>query len=113
MSPGWIDDWLVRLEAFYNLGSRVVKFHVAPGTIVMRGLRLDAPQFKPIFREIVGRAYKDGLVGKVPVFPREIEEGIDQYLFVQRALAENPEPAIVVTVPPTENLDVLEVADGV
>jgi predicted TIM-barrel fold metal-dependent hydrolase len=55
VTPNWIDDWLVRLEAFYNLGSRMVKFHVAPGTIVMRGLRLDAPQFKPIFREIVAR----------------------------------------------------------
>ena len=55
ISPNWVDDWLVRLEAFYNLGSRIVKFHVAPGTMVMRGLRLDAPQFKPVFREIVAR----------------------------------------------------------
>jgi hypothetical protein len=55
IAPNWVDDWLVRLEAFYNLGSRMVKFHVAPGTIAMRGLRLDAPEFKPVFREIVAR----------------------------------------------------------
>jgi hypothetical protein len=38
----WVDDWLTRLEAFYNLGSRIVKFHVAPGTLLMRGIRLDS-----------------------------------------------------------------------
>ena len=35
--PQWtnpsIDDWLRRLEAFYNIGSRIVKFHMAPGTL--------------------------------------------------------------------------------
>jgi penicillin-binding protein 1A len=34
----------------------------------------------PIFREIMLRAYADGLVGPVPSFPRAIEEGIDRYL---------------------------------
>jgi penicillin-binding protein 1A len=34
----------------------------------------------PIFREIMMRIYQDELVGKAPRFPREIEEGIDQYL---------------------------------
>src|SRR2546421_6953342 len=29
-ASNWIDDWLRRLEAFYNLGSRIVKFHCAP-----------------------------------------------------------------------------------
>ena len=38
VTPNWIDDWLRRIEAFYNLGSRIVKFHVAPGTMVTRGL---------------------------------------------------------------------------
>lgn len=54
-SPQWIDTWLRHLETFYNLGSRVLKFHMAPGTMAMRGLRLDAPQYRPIFREIVDR----------------------------------------------------------
>ncbi len=35
--PNWqnptIDDWLRRLEMFYNMGSRIIKFHQAPGTI--------------------------------------------------------------------------------
>jgi penicillin-binding protein 1A len=46
----------------------------------------------PIFREILLRAYKDGIVGDVPQFPREIEEGIAEYLLIQRALGEAPPP---------------------
>jgi hypothetical protein len=34
----------------------------------------------PIFREIMLRVYHDKLVGPVPQFPREIEDGIDAYL---------------------------------
>ena len=34
----------------------------------------------PIFREIMLRVYERQLVGPVPAFPREIEEGINQYL---------------------------------
>jgi penicillin-binding protein 1A len=37
----------------------------------------------PIFREIMLRVYKDRLVGQPPRFPREIEDGIDQYLAAQ------------------------------
>ncbi len=43
----------------------------------------------PIFREIMLRVYKDGLVGTVPRFPREMEERIDAYL----AMAAMPETA--------------------
>jgi penicillin-binding protein 1A len=39
----------------------------------------------PIFRSIMLRIYKDQLVGPVPKFPREIDEGIDDYL-AMRAL---------------------------
>ncbi len=57
--PQWggasIDDWLRRLEAFYNLGSRIVKFHMAPQTMVARNWRLDSPQLKPVFDEILAR----------------------------------------------------------
>jgi penicillin-binding protein 1A len=34
----------------------------------------------PIFREIMLRLYERQLVGPVPAFPREIEEGINRYL---------------------------------
>jgi predicted TIM-barrel fold metal-dependent hydrolase len=54
-SPHWVDNWLIRLEAFYNLGSRIVKFHSAPGTMVMRGVRLDDPRLRRIMDEAVGR----------------------------------------------------------
>jgi membrane peptidoglycan carboxypeptidase len=60
----------------------------------------------PIFRDILVRAYKGGLVGAVPTFPREIEEGIDEYLFVQAALAANP---AVVAPPPLDSRLVLPV----
>ena len=44
----------------------------------------------PIFREIVIRIYKDGLVGPAPPFPHEIEQGIDEYLVLQAALEAVP-----------------------
>ena len=44
----------------------------------------------PIFREIVIRIYKDGLVGPAPRFPHEIEQGIDEYLVLQAALEAVP-----------------------
>jgi predicted TIM-barrel fold metal-dependent hydrolase len=57
--PNWqnpsIDDWLRRLEMFYNMGSRIIKFHSAPGTMAMRKIRLDAPELRPVFREAVAR----------------------------------------------------------
>jgi penicillin-binding protein 1A len=37
----------------------------------------------PIFREIMLRVYQDQLVGPAPHFPREIEDGIDEYLATQ------------------------------
>ena len=40
----------------------------------------------PIFREIMLHAYQRELVGRVPPFPREIEQRIDQYLVRQAAL---------------------------
>jgi predicted TIM-barrel fold metal-dependent hydrolase len=54
-SQGWVDDWLRRIEAFYNIGSRMVKFHMAPSSIQRRGKRLDDPVFRPIFREAIAR----------------------------------------------------------
>jgi predicted TIM-barrel fold metal-dependent hydrolase len=57
--PAWqnppVDDWLRRLEMFYNLGSRIIKFHVAPGTMVARKWRLDSPALRPVMREAADR----------------------------------------------------------
>jgi hypothetical protein len=44
----------------------------------------------PIVREIMLRVYKDQLVGPVPQFPREIENGIHEYLAMQVALEDGP-----------------------
>jgi predicted TIM-barrel fold metal-dependent hydrolase len=46
----WVGDWLRRLEAFYNLGSRMMKFHAAPQTMQFRGKWLDDPVFRPLFQ---------------------------------------------------------------
>ena len=51
----WVDDWMRRLESFYNLGSRMMKFHAAPGTMQYRGHRLDEPVFRPMFQFAVER----------------------------------------------------------
>jgi predicted TIM-barrel fold metal-dependent hydrolase len=55
--PGanWVDEWLRRIEAFYNLGSRIVKFHSAPGTMAARNLRFDDPKLRPLLREVAAR----------------------------------------------------------
>jgi predicted TIM-barrel fold metal-dependent hydrolase len=54
-SPNPVDEWLRRLEAFYNMGARIVKFHMAPRSMAMRNWRLDSPKLQPIFREALGR----------------------------------------------------------
>ena len=46
----------------------------------------------PIFREIMLGIYKDQLLGRAPRFPREIEDGIDQYLAMLAAPAVHPIP---------------------
>jgi len=57
--PKWgensIDEWLARVESFYNLGSRIIKFHMAPGTMHARGWRLDSPGIRRIIKEAVSR----------------------------------------------------------
>ncbi|HEY7089215.1 MAG TPA: amidohydrolase family protein [Tepidisphaeraceae bacterium] len=57
--PRWgepsYEDWMRRLEAFYNLGSRIIKFHMAPGTMQSRKYRLNMPEIRRIINEAVGR----------------------------------------------------------
>jgi hypothetical protein len=51
-----------------------------------------------LLREIMLRVYRDRLVGPAPRFPREIEEGIDEYLAIQGVLEAVPaEPPPVST----------------
>jgi predicted TIM-barrel fold metal-dependent hydrolase len=54
-SPNWRDNWLRRIEAFHNLGSRICKFHMAPETMARRGWRLDDPVAEPLINEAVSR----------------------------------------------------------
>ena len=56
-NPGgdWVDDWLRRLEAFYNLGSRIIKFHMAPGSMERFKYSLEHPGVQKIIAEAVSR----------------------------------------------------------
>ncbi len=53
--PHWVDDWLCRIEAFHNLGSRIIKFHMAPGTMAMRNYTLETPGIQKLIKEAVAR----------------------------------------------------------
>jgi hypothetical protein len=53
--PTFIDEWLKRIEAFYNIGSRLVKFWFAPPAWGDRGWRLDSEMFRPLLREAAAR----------------------------------------------------------
>jgi predicted TIM-barrel fold metal-dependent hydrolase len=57
--PKWgevnYDDWMRRIDGFYNIGSRIVKFHMAPGTMQQRQWRLDTPQVRKIIESVVAR----------------------------------------------------------
>lgn len=53
--PFWLDDWLRRLEMFYNLGSRIIKFHMAPGTMNTRKWRFDSPEILKVLSEAISR----------------------------------------------------------
>ena len=52
---GMVDQWLGRIESFYNLGSRIAKFWFAPPAWGERGWRLDSDQFRPLLREVTSR----------------------------------------------------------
>jgi penicillin-binding protein 1A len=74
----------------------------------------------PIFREIMLRIYQEQLVGKAPVFPREIESGIDRYLAMQLLPEEErvapPQPGVaalrVLTLPAAWSKTVEAAPDG-
>ncbi len=59
--PDWMNpnadlhDWRRRIDAFYNLGSRVVKFHMAPQTMHTRRRSLDTPEIRDMLRDAANR----------------------------------------------------------
>ena len=55
LGPSWVDDWLRHVEAFYNLGSRVVKVHMAPATMQSRQISFATPGIRRVIREAVDR----------------------------------------------------------
>lgn len=52
---GRFDQWLRRLDAFANLGSRVAKIHLAPGTLKRTGLRIESAEVYRLVDEIRAR----------------------------------------------------------
>lgn len=55
-TPEFLADWHQRVEKFYALGARLIKFHAAPGTVRKWGMDLD----HPAIREVADHAYKLG-----------------------------------------------------
>ncbi len=57
--PKWTeidwDDWHRRLESFYNLGSRIIKFHMAPGTMDARKYSFESPGIRKIIADAKSR----------------------------------------------------------
>jgi hypothetical protein len=51
----FVDQWRTRIEAFYNLGSRIAKFWFAPPAWGERRWRLDSDVFRPLLREVASR----------------------------------------------------------
>jgi predicted TIM-barrel fold metal-dependent hydrolase len=55
--PNWrlpvfdYDDWQRRIDGFFNIGSRIIKFHMAPGTMAHRGVSFETPQVRKIMRD--------------------------------------------------------------
>lgn len=54
-SPDWREQWLRRIEGFHNLGSRMLKLHLAPQSLRRMGRTLDDPQLRRILQEAVDR----------------------------------------------------------
>jgi hypothetical protein len=55
LDAAMLDDWLRRLEAFHNIGSRIAKFHMAPGTMAMRQWSLNDRRIRRVMDEVVAR----------------------------------------------------------
>ncbi len=54
--PDWLDRYRRHLDGFHHLGSRVFKFHLAPGSIRKRGgTDLDSPEMRRVVREATDR----------------------------------------------------------
>lgn len=53
--PDWVDDWTRRLDMFHNIGSRMAKFHMAPGTIERRKYHFEHPGIRRVMREMMDR----------------------------------------------------------
>jgi predicted TIM-barrel fold metal-dependent hydrolase len=59
--PNWrlpvfdYDDWMRRIDGFYNIGSRIIKFHMAPGTMALRQVNWETPAIRKIMAEARAR----------------------------------------------------------
>lgn len=51
----WADDYRRCIDGFFNLGCRMVKFHMSPGVMQRKGWSLDDPQLRQILREATDR----------------------------------------------------------
>lgn len=53
--PDVFERWHRSIESFFNLGSRIAKLHMAPGTMKKTGMHFDHPGVRGILRDIASR----------------------------------------------------------
>ena len=53
--PDVFGRWHRSIESFFNLGSRIAKLHLAPGTMKRTGMHFDHPGIRGILRDIASR----------------------------------------------------------
>ncbi len=59
LGPGddFIAEWMRRLDEFYKRGSRLIKFHMAPGTQKRTGMDLDSPAIQRVMQHAYELGY--------------------------------------------------------
>ncbi|MHB1767653.1 MAG: amidohydrolase family protein [Phycisphaerae bacterium] len=59
LGPGedFVKEWRRRIDDFYARGSRLIKFHNAPGTQKRMGMNLDHPEMQSIMRQAYALGY--------------------------------------------------------
>ena len=100
-NAAFVDDWLRRLDGFYQRGARLVKFHMAPGTKKHWGMNFE----HPLIERVIRHAYDLGFhfmshVGDPKAWfnpggkyanAADFEPFAEQFVMLERLLARFPE----------------------
>jgi hypothetical protein len=98
--PEFFADWKRRLEAFAKLGSKLIKFHAAPGTCRRWGITLDDPRILDVARYAYDLGYhfmthvgdpKAWFYGKGPYADGSFGTFEGQFAMLERMLERYPD----------------------